>query len=188
MDQPFYVPHFIVRKNLVSLVTKWVNKGWSVNYQDAQGNCALMIAIEKNFIYVLTELLRAPDIDVNLANDRKVTPLDFAVFLRRIEMVEMLLNKGANVSFRDDEGRTSLHTAAFWCSDAEVTSMLVAKDPRACYIRNNEGKTPLDVAQKEHNFNVSYVITKTVKEFFVYARMLTSGIEDVRVRRYCPRL
>ncbi|XP_065142846.1 poly [ADP-ribose] polymerase tankyrase-1 isoform X3 [Paramisgurnus dabryanus] len=75
---------------------------------------------------------------------RKSTPLHFAAGFGRKDVVEHLLNTGANVHARDDGGLIPLHNACSF-GHAEVVSLLLCQgaDPNA---RDNWNYTPLHEA------------------------------------------
>ncbi|XP_019470149.1 poly [ADP-ribose] polymerase tankyrase-1-like [Meleagris gallopavo] len=75
---------------------------------------------------------------------RKSTPLHFAAGFGRKDVVEHLLQTGANVHARDDGGLIPLHNACSF-GHAEVVSLLLCQgaDPNA---RDNWNYTPLHEA------------------------------------------
>ncbi|KAK1142597.1 hypothetical protein AOXY_G36897 [Acipenser oxyrinchus oxyrinchus] len=75
---------------------------------------------------------------------RKSTPLHFAAGFGRKDVVEHLLQNGANVHARDDGGLIPLHNACSF-GHAEVVSLLLCQgaDPSA---RDNWNYTPLHEA------------------------------------------
>jgi uncharacterized protein len=73
-----------------------------------------------------------------------------------IEIVRMLLDKGANPNAKSQSGSTPLHTAAF---TGDVASLeLLMKHRADPSIRNNEGKTAIDVATERGQTEVARVL------------------------------
>jgi ankyrin repeat protein len=69
------------------------------------------------------------------------TPLHWACFTGKKDIVELLLSKGADVNIKDNEGKIALHLA----KTKEIAEMLVKKDSSVNAIDVN-GKTPLFIA------------------------------------------
>ena len=63
--------------------------------------------------------------------------------------VEILLARGADINVTDDQGRTLLHTAAYY-GNKEVTEILLAHG-EAVNVKNKRGETPLQVATNSHH-------------------------------------
>ncbi len=75
------------------------------------------------------------------------TPLLVAAVFGRVEAAKLLIEKGANVNARSDDGATALHGAAFFCH-TEIVELLLSKgaDINAENIR---GETSLDAVAGE---------------------------------------
>lgn len=58
---------------------------------------------------LLDSILLTPDL--NIKNSQHQTPLALAIGLKLMEVAELLINSGANVDVRDEEGYTLLHRA-----------------------------------------------------------------------------
>lgn len=72
------------------------------------------------------------------------TPLHMAVTSGSTEMVQLLLDRGANVNAKDNTGLTPLHIAAWWTATNRAQQLLDAgADPNS---RDRFGDTPLHVA------------------------------------------
>uniref|UniRef100_A0A8C0NFH0 Poly [ADP-ribose] polymerase n=1 Tax=Canis lupus familiaris TaxID=9615 RepID=A0A8C0NFH0_CANLF len=87
---------------------------------------------------------------------RKSTPLHFAAGFGRKDVVEYLLQNGANVQARDDGGLIPLHNACSF-GHAEVVSLLLrhGADPNA---RDNWNYTPLHEAAIKGKIDVCIVL------------------------------
>lgn len=70
------------------------------------------------------------------------TPLLVAAIFGRAEAAKLLIEKGANVNARSNDGATALHAAAFFCH-TEIVKLVLSKgaDVNA---KNIRGDTPLD--------------------------------------------
>jgi ankyrin repeat protein len=84
---------------------------------------------------------------VNVRNSYGSAPLHDAALGGQREIIEMLLDRGAELDARDEEsGATPLYNAASW-GKLEVVRLLIEKgaDVNA---RNKAGKTPLSGAER----------------------------------------
>ena len=143
-----------------------------INTPDKFGNTPLHYAVEKRNVENINALLEAgadPTIkdaqgklpNLNVQDEKGNTPLHYAVEKRNVENINALLEAGAdptikdaqgklpNLNVQDEKGNTPLHAAAEMGKDDLVTKLLenpnVAKN-----LTNNNGHTPLEVAQKEN--------------------------------------
>ena len=82
-----------------------------------------------------------------------------------IEIIELLLNSGADVNAKDNGGQTPLHGAARRGSDipevrrdtAEIAELLL-NNGADVDAKNNEGKTPLHIAEQENTHEAVVVL------------------------------
>lgn len=88
--------------------------------------------------------------DINVVDDRGVTPLMLASAWHRAECVAEMLRLGADARRVDNYGRTALHFVAWRGGDggggAEVVRLLVAAGCDAA-VRNNDGRTAVEYAR-----------------------------------------
>ncbi len=84
--------------------------------------------------------------DINEKDSRGATPLHCAVEGGHREIVQILLDKGADLQAKNDFGNTPLHEASYR-GDIELVKFLVSKgaDLKAKAV---DGKTPLELAEK----------------------------------------
>jgi len=75
------------------------------------------------------------------------------------ESVEMLLKKGANPNYRDNDGFSPLHFAAFY-GRAKVAEILIRHGAEV-NARDNDGNTPLHTAAKWGNVEVVKLLLKS---------------------------
>jgi len=75
------------------------------------------------------------------------TPLLVAAAFGQVEAAKLLIEKGANVNARSNDGATALHGAAFFCH-TEIVKLLLGKGA-VVDAENIRGETPLDAVAGE---------------------------------------
>ena len=107
---------------------------------------ALQLAAERGHVKIAALLASAPDIDLELADSRGLTPLLIAWRKGHLDVVEVLLHHGAISTGSPNvwQGNSLLHGAA-WLCNTELVRLLLAlgADVNA---RNAAGSTPLIAA------------------------------------------
>lgn len=111
----------------------------------ANGRTLLHYAAYVGDIRLIEALLdRGADIDAPAAGVFLSPPIVQAILGRRLEALERLVARGANVNARLDDGSTPLHEAALQGQDQMVRALVRAgADPKAV---RNDGRTPRDLA------------------------------------------
>jgi len=108
----------------------------------------LFDAIHRKDIGKVRILIRE-GVDVNGISSQYVndnTPLHRAAICGHIDIAELLINHGANVNARCNDGWTHLHTAALFGYVEMVKQLLEYGADKT--IQNNKGEIPLDIAKK----------------------------------------
>lgn len=75
-----------------------------VNLQGEAGTSALWYSVATKSCAIVTQLLKHPNVDIDLPNSEGQTALWLAVFQGSGDMVRLLLSKGANPDFTDQNG------------------------------------------------------------------------------------
>lgn len=90
-------------------------------------------------------------------NAGSYTTLHSAVDAGHGDIVELLIAKGANVNAKDSRGRTPLHFAASW--QPSLVELLVSSgaDVNA---KDNNSKTPLEIAREEGHVEIVELLRK----------------------------
>lgn len=122
-----------------------------INYRNSKGDNVIALLVSANNILMLKPLLAglqkfSSDIGINASNSQGNTPLHRAAYTDNVELVELLLQAGANPNARNYNGRTPGHNAAFK-GYAEILNKLLeyGLDLQAA---TKKGETVLDSAQK----------------------------------------
>jgi ankyrin repeat protein len=172
--------HGVARNGHLELVKALISAGTDVNVKDDYGATPLHYAAKGNFPEVVKYLLEM-GADVHAKDDMGKTPLHYVVEgsdiyeatkpdedpspeeRRRIEIMRLLIERGANVNAKDHEGRTPLHYAAFSDTPFKLARYLVDRgtDINA---KDEGGYTPLDGAELMANDElVEYLLKRGAK-------------------------
>ena len=94
----------------------------------------------------VTEFLTDAGANVNKIGYEECTPLMYEVYMRNLDNVKLLIERGANVNYqRVMDGFCSLHFSA-QNRDAPMSEVLLAAGADAS-LRNNDGQSPSDIAR-----------------------------------------
>ena len=122
--------------------------------RDLKGQTMLMRAAKEGNIRLALDLLYS-NADVNASDDEGWTPLMFAVrFSKNADLVNLLLNAGADFKAKNNYGVCALKLAAGFCELPEITEMLLAhysssdSEVRAAFIFAVECGAPVAVLEK----------------------------------------
>ncbi|KAF4029116.1 RasGEF domain [Phytophthora infestans] len=135
----------------VLVVKKLLAHGAPVDTVDIYGNTPVMLLAERGYLGAIDAIMEADsNVDLNARNwQRGMSALALAAKSGRANVVEGLLDYGAQVDIRTLHGETPLHFAAASASQ-RVCELLVRK---GCDVdvRTSEGLTPLMIAvAKDH--------------------------------------
>ena len=121
-----------------------IESGAAVNTDDEDiinHHCLLHVAVKKCRVNAIPALISA-GADVNLARERGLTPLIFAVKYGCAQAASILLQAGANVNHQDIFGMTALHHAKS-LKVAGVADVLI-QHGADIHLKDSDGKTPAD--------------------------------------------
>lgn len=79
-------------------------------------------------------------------NTKEGSPLHHIAYVNDVDIAELLIEYGADVSSRDIQGNTPLHLAAITGIITPMTKMLI-KNGASINATNNDGNTPTDIAR-----------------------------------------
>jgi len=125
-----------------------ISRGVDVNALDKYHNTPLYYAAESGNKEI-AEILIANGADINrrkvgvIGPEEDQTAIFAAVFENQIDMVLLLLSKGADINTKDAHGETPLFQAA----SVEMVKLLLSKGADV-NMKNASGKTPLDYAEE----------------------------------------
>lgn len=107
-------------------------------------------------IRVVAQLIGQVNIDTQ---DNEGTGLMLASSRGNSEIVELLIDKGANLNICNNKGQTALHLAARGFE--EIVHLLVNAGADST-IRDNENKTAIDMAKEGQNFISVFLLNKAL--------------------------
>jgi hypothetical protein len=99
---------------------------------------------------------------ISCANNAENTPLHVAAAYGHLDTAEFLINHGADINAKNEDGWTPLHVAVF-NGHLALVKLLLEKgaDPS---VRDNEQKTALEVARENGLSNIANLIEKFSKK------------------------
>ena len=107
------------------------------------------------------ELMMGLDIDVNAADNNKLSLLHYAAGADQPDMVRALIKKGARINAKQKDGVTPLWHAVYLKNPEGVRALIEAGADKS--ITDNRGITPLQVAESTQN-NAMIGILTTVRK------------------------
>lgn len=103
---------FAAQEGHLDVVARLLNAGSDLNWRNQAGLTPLAVAACSGYTEVLALLLKAPDIDLNLADINGRTPLSHAAESDHADIVKQLIAADAKVDVADMNGNTALMKAA----------------------------------------------------------------------------
>lgn len=149
--------HAVSSGNL-ELLGLMISKKGDINQKNETGEGLLEKAIIFDHIAIVEYLLSEVK-DVNATNQFGMTPLMTAVSnSKNIEIVNMLLENGAEISLQDINGNTALHFAAE-SDNSEAVTLLLAKGAK-WDAANKKGQSAIEIALVNNSTNALKTICK----------------------------
>ncbi|KAF9936331.1 hypothetical protein BGZ67_002443 [Mortierella alpina] len=115
--------------------------------RDPLNNNVLMVTAEHGHLAVFELYANKFPRSVQMSNKQGWSPLTAAARYGVTSMVEMVLNLGADLNHRDEEGNTALHHAAAY-GHLQTITLLIERGSSAT-IKNNGGWTAVDFAYSD---------------------------------------
>jgi len=97
-----------VKGDAVKIVAFLMEKNADINAAAPLGHItALMVAARLGYIPYVQELLKSKKLDTDKRSQKGMTALMFAADKEHVEVVKLLVKKGAHITLRDNEGKTA---------------------------------------------------------------------------------
>ncbi|XP_061486855.1 histone-lysine N-methyltransferase EHMT2-like isoform X2 [Rhineura floridana] len=113
-----------VANNHVELARYLVRRGGCVYTKEDDGSTCLHHAAKNGSVEMVSLLLSTGQVDVNAQDSGGWTPIIWAAKHKHIEVIRMLLTRGAHIALTDEEENKCLHWASFTGS-AEIAEVLL---------------------------------------------------------------
>ena len=120
-----------------------IDQGADTQTCNERGDTLLHVAVEYNKIKAAPLLLKY--IDINTTNAFGATPLHRAVFNCNFNMVEFLVNNGANIEAKTRAQETPLYVALNWNGSYIRIPKFLAEHGANIHAKNIKGRTPLHI-------------------------------------------
>ncbi|KAJ3110134.1 hypothetical protein HDU96_006885 [Phlyctochytrium bullatum] len=166
VDEHDWTPlHCASRHDRVEVAKVLLDARANIEAEDQKCRTPLLLACEWNHVRVAKLLL---DAGANTEADDQAsgsTPLMYACCLNRVELATALLDAGANVEVASQAGESLLHFAVTAAAvneededgvnershrhDLRMLKLILERAPALVLRRDDEGKTPLDLAMEE---------------------------------------
>ena len=138
--------HYACGSGELDIVKMLVEAGTGVRATDNKGCTCLMLAAYSGHTETVRYLVGLPDVDVNHLSAHTHTALQFAVDEGEVDVVQVLIDAGADINIQNDEGSSPLNTA---CASGalDVVKMLVEAGA-GLRATDNKGHTCLILAAR----------------------------------------
>ena len=145
------------RSGALEVVKVFVEAGAGVRVTDFNGRTCLSLAARNGHAETVRYLVGLPEVDVNHRDMYNCTVLDCAVKERRPAVVRVLIDAGAYIDTKNEDGHSPLHCAST-SGALEVVKVLVEAGA-GVNVTDNEGRTCLLLAaSNRHTWIVRYLV------------------------------
>ncbi len=150
----------------IKIIEFLIKKGVDVNAKkEESGQTALFRAADLGYPETVSALLKAKNIELNIADDWGLRPLHYASRGGHLEIVKLLVEAGAEVNVQEDYGFTPMHEAAE-NGRLEVIKYLIENKAdtniglKSGFDAYEAGDKPVDIAQKAYQNEVADYLEK----------------------------
>ena len=139
---------YIIKNDRLEVEKKLLNHPQLISKRDKLGKTILHYAVCGKSRELL-DILFVYGADLNPQDKTGMTPLHVCAMWDRKGACKWLLDRGANPKLKDIYGDTPLHTSAIFGSVG--VGLMLVNVGLPLDERNNEGKTPIDLAREYNN-------------------------------------
>lgn len=137
-------------KESITILDLLLKQSVNVNWQNSNGDTALILATEMQNLVVFKRLIDVKNIEIEKSNLKGDTPLIIAAGRDNIEIISTLLTHKADIYAKNKLGHNSVHVA---CSSGNTNLLQVILEKHSVAIsrilreRDMQGNTPLLLAK-----------------------------------------
>ena len=149
--------HFACRSGSLDIVKLLVRAGAGVRVMDYEGHTCLTIAASCGHTETVRYLVGLKEVEVDYADDEDGTALHLAADNNHADVVQVLIDAGADIEVKDDRGRSPL----LWsCSSGSLAvAKLLVRAGAGFGVTDNYGDTCLTIAAyRGHTETVRYLV------------------------------
>jgi len=156
-----------IKNNNFDYINMSIEHGFKINeiVEKNSGNCILHLLCKENRNKILKNILdkKIKDINLNIMNNQKETPLIVAINNKAIECAEILIGKNVNIKLRN---KGDLSPLMLCCKYGyENLAKLIINKGGDINEKNILGETPLSLAQINHHDDLSMFLLKQQIKF-----------------------
>ncbi len=166
-----------IERGNVRTSSELLRRGCSVDYQDKDGNTALIRSVLFFLDETMIRILLQNHADINIRNHHGETALSLAAFFGTREQVGFLLDKGASVNTQNSRGDTPLMNAIYRMNEENVEALL--KKGADITIKNERGETVMDYVQCEPYSRIHELLERQQRFLNKRAELKTMLFEDL---------
>lgn len=138
--------HEVSTGTTAGVIRALVVAGADVNIQDKAGRTALHYACMRSTCENVQALLAVDAINITSQDNKRLAPLHYASTYGTSDMIEILIENGADVMAADKNGMTPMHSAG-----TSENSLVLLKAGVDVMLRDDNGATPLHYAALGNN-------------------------------------
>ncbi|XP_046585263.1 putative ankyrin repeat protein RF_0381 [Haliotis rubra] len=144
---------YAAKKGNKKVVDLLVSKGCNLSIVDNLGGNILHVACLGDNEDIVKDVLSRGIADIDSREDQGRTPVMYATENGNKKVVDLLVNKGCNLSVVDDPGRNVLHVACLGGNEDFVEDLL-SRGIAGIDSRDDRGRTPVMYAAEKGNKKV----------------------------------
>ncbi|EQA63560.1 ankyrin repeat domain-containing protein [Leptospira alexanderi] len=169
------------------LIRIFLEAGADTGKKDFAGNTPLTKAVSTGNVRIVEMVFvnDHPTPNLEERNGEGYTPLLLAVDLGHFEIVEYLLDKGADFLKKNSEGRTILHLTALH-NDSEILDLFLEKEETKTILedRDADGNTALLLAASHDSVECLEKLLKIEANFLQVNASGKTGLEEAERQKY----